>query len=383
MARQPFRRGHLASIDKLRTAFLEPEIKCHPAPDTRVYITQSFAARELSAAENTRYREQKATEAASKPKKGDKSDGSADKGKGASQGVKTPLQARKAALAEHEALLAKIDGAHRIAVSECIARFGPLGHDTEGRVYYAITPGVTEREAAVELLEGGKGEVKFGKRRVAELDERKRLKHWSWFVAVWGRKPLGAEVAKLDGDDEEDKEGVDEDTECWWAFWQPEEVAKLAEWLAMKHGINLESKRPVKGSEDSTVLEVEGADAVLPKLDADKKSRGRASDASSAPSARTFASMSRDDSDSDPLSEPEDSDAQDDDGDVQMRLDKRREPVPTRGDLRNLARGLKDYAELLELRRPYYEQVANLKVRTDKRSPQQVVGAILGFIDTL
>lgn len=44
---------------------------------------------------------------------------------------------------------------------------------------------------------------------------------------------------------------------------------------------------------------------------------------------------------------------------------------------------LAHYAELLELRRPYYEQVANLKVRTDKRSPQQVVGAILGFIDTL
>lgn len=41
------------------------------------------------------------------------------------------------------------------------------------------------------------------------------------------------------------------------------------------------------------------------------------------------------------------------------------------------------YAQLLETRRPLYTEVADLKVRTDVRSPQQVVGDILSFLETL
>lgn len=337
-----------AQLVDVVAALVEAALQTKPVQeDFERAVTQekdlSRAARELTTAENTRFRELKSDEAAAKPKKADKNISTADKsnGKGALEGVKVPLAVRRAALGEHEALLANFDCAHRIAVSECIPRFGPLGRDTEGRVYYAITPGVTERDAAIELLEDGGGSVKFGRKRVAELEERKRMKHWSWFIAIWGRKPDGADVAKLD-DDEDGEEDVDENAERWWGFWQPEEITRLAEWLAMKYGINLEAKRPAKSSEDSTVVDV--ADTI-PKLDADKKSRGRPSDASAAPSARSSLGH---DSDSDASSELEDE--QDRGGDVQMRLDKCGEPVPTRRDLRNLARGLKDYAVLLEWR---------------------------------
>ncbi|RDX42084.1 hypothetical protein OH76DRAFT_1488994, partial [Lentinus brumalis] len=81
----------------------------------------------------------------------------------------------------------------------------------------------------------------------------------------------------------------------------------------------------------------------------DKKSRGRPSNASSTSSARPgkFASLNKDSDSEDESESDDDSDA---DGDVQMRLDARGEPVPTKNDLRALARGLKDYAELLEWR---------------------------------
>lgn len=44
---------------------------------------------------------------------------------------------------------------------------------------------------------------------------------------------------------------------------------------------------------------------------------------------------------------------------------------------------LEHYRSLVEARRPYYLEVADYRVRTDARTPQQVVGDILGFLDTL
>ena len=306
----------------------------------------SRAARELSAAENTRWKETKAR----RGETDEQANGKHKQTKGKSKAPVVPLAERRAALAAHEASLAQYEFAHHVAAAECIPRFGPLGRDTEGRVYYAITPGVTEREAAVALLEGGKGDVKFGKRRVAEQDVRKEMKHWSWFVAIWGRKPDGAEVAQIEDDDDDDEE--EDDGERWWAFWEPEQVSKLSEWLAMKYGIDLEAKRPAKDSSDSAVLDVDdtGAEKVLAKNDG-RKSSGRSSTASSAPSTsrpRKFASLNKE-TDSEE-SGSDDDDETDGDGDVQMRMDSRGEPVPTKNDLRVLARGLKEYAELLEWR---------------------------------
>ena len=44
---------------------------------------------------------------------------------------------------------------------------------------------------------------------------------------------------------------------------------------------------------------------------------------------------------------------------------------------------LEHYRNLVEARRPYYQEVADYRVRTDVRTPQQVVGDILSFLETL
>ena len=44
---------------------------------------------------------------------------------------------------------------------------------------------------------------------------------------------------------------------------------------------------------------------------------------------------------------------------------------------------LEHYRNLVDTRRPFYQEVADYRVRTDARTPQQVVGDILGFLDTL
>ena len=41
------------------------------------------------------------------------------------------------------------------------------------------------------------------------------------------------------------------------------------------------------------------------------------------------------------------------------------------------------YRELIEARKQFYREVANFRARTDGRSPQQVVGDILGLLDTV
>ncbi len=44
---------------------------------------------------------------------------------------------------------------------------------------------------------------------------------------------------------------------------------------------------------------------------------------------------------------------------------------------------LERYRTILEQRREFYREVADLRIRTDGRTPQQTVGDILNFIDTL
>ncbi|QNQ90304.1 AAA family ATPase [Corynebacterium poyangense] len=41
------------------------------------------------------------------------------------------------------------------------------------------------------------------------------------------------------------------------------------------------------------------------------------------------------------------------------------------------------YQQLHDQRRPFYQEVASFRVRTDQRRPQQVVADILGYLDTL
>ncbi|KAI0630129.1 hypothetical protein C8Q77DRAFT_243894 [Trametes polyzona] len=288
------------------------------------------AARELTAEENARYKVALDTKG-------------------------TTVADRKAIRAAHKETLCNIEHAQKVAVAECIPRFAPLGRDADGRAYYVLTPGVVEREAALDLLEGGKGEVRLGKRRdVATETQRKRMRHWSWLVAVWGRKPEGAEVARRSPSaeaeaEEEDEAEENDDAEGWWAFYQPEEVAKLAEWLAMKHDIDLDAKRASKEPEDVVIpAATDGAPAIPTE-----KRRSRASTSSqgsvagpSRPGPRTFASLNK--GTEDDMTDFESRlDSSDEEEDARMDAEAYERRGPTKRELRSLAKALKEYADLL------------------------------------
>ena len=123
----------------------------------------------------------------------------------------------------------------------------PLGTDDDGRVYYALSPGAAEREAAFEYLEVATHEkaVKLKKKgRVPTIEERQGMRDWSWFVAVWGTKHPslrnGAKAPKMNLDrvkDSKEEGGDDETVPKWWGFWDAEEITKLAEFITIRSGI--------------------------------------------------------------------------------------------------------------------------------------------------
>ncbi|OAX43298.1 hypothetical protein K503DRAFT_181435 [Rhizopogon vinicolor AM-OR11-026] len=203
-----------------------------------------------------------------------------------------------------------------IALSSYAQRIAPLGQDTEGRVYWALTPGRGERDASCEYLtsnveveqqdEGSKAKSKTTKSKSAwtppSLAERTSHKRWSWFVAVWGVRPRVEERRDppKDEDDSEDNSSEsesghdsdadeDEDQENkikperpgWYAFSDPAEIFKLAEWLDRKAG--LESRFTSSGKSKLRPI------SALPS----RAASALTSRAVSAPNTRTSASTSR------------------------------------------------------------------------------------------
>jgi len=166
-----------------------------------------------------------------------------------------------------------------IALSSCAQRIAPLGRDTEGRVYWALTPGRGERDASREYLTSGvtvgqQEEESNAKGKAAKsksawtppsLTERASHKRWSWFVAVWGIRPCAEERRdppkdEIDSEDDtsesesehdsgssedEDrenkikpqKENIQPERPRWYAFSDPAEIFKLAEWVDRKAGL--------------------------------------------------------------------------------------------------------------------------------------------------
>lgn len=230
----------------------------------------------------------------------------------------------KARRSQHNQLLQDLEYAQRLVVTRYIPRFAPLGQDLEGRLYYAMSPAYGESEAATDLIRLKKdSRPKIGRKRLFTEQDREEMQRWSWFVAVWGKKPEGAEEAKND-DDDDDEEEQDEGEETWWGFWQPEEIKKLSEWLAVKSGLVTELYESGGASKGKRT-----------------NARGRSSAFSS---GLTSLAASREAS---PLSELSD----DEDGEVQMmKTDASGRPVPTKRDLHGLSHGLAEYAELLEWR---------------------------------
>ncbi|TFK44250.1 hypothetical protein BDQ12DRAFT_7961 [Crucibulum laeve] len=196
----------------------------------------------------------------------------------------------------HKLQLSNLENALKIIMPGFAPRFEALGRDEEGRVYYALSPGVAEREAAMEFMVNNLVDkpAKAKKReRVLGEEERKEMREWSWFVAVWGAKPgwkegtreavngKGKEKEKANGtadvngkakangktkesrrmevdgetSDEnsgsEDSEDENELEEKWFGFWEPEEIHKLSEWISIKSGLDSDSSSDPSASSTS------------------------------------------------------------------------------------------------------------------------------------
>ncbi|OCB90427.1 hypothetical protein A7U60_g2348 [Sanghuangporus baumii] len=115
-------------------------------------------------------------------------------------------KAYRAALAKHKDKLAALGYAHLLELQGAAPRFGPLGRDSQGRVYYASS--------------AFRRKDKRAKAKVPDEEEREEMKKWGWFLAIWGR---GA---------------ILEREERWWGFYDPAEIRQLAKWLAAAEGVD-------------------------------------------------------------------------------------------------------------------------------------------------
>lgn len=248
----------------------------------------------------------------------------------------------KAERAGHKQTLQDLEHAHSVAQTACIPRYNMLGQDHEGRVYYALTPGEAEREAAIRLIAGKDGKVKLHRKRGGLTEEDRRdMNRWSWFVAVWGKLPGGA--VKVESED--DSEDEDEDRNAWWGFWDPQEITKVADWIAFKCELGDAKSKPSARS-------VAGS-----AVDKGKAVEGRASTYDTLATGSSLAG-SREPSPLSDLSSDEDSDMDGDDSDEEdtedlyagMRTDPQGRPVSNRHELRELVKNLEGYANLLQWR---------------------------------
>ncbi|KAG1858146.1 hypothetical protein F4604DRAFT_1659212 [Suillus subluteus] len=169
-----------------------------------------------------------------------------------------------------------------IALSSCAQRIIPLGRDSEGRVYWALTPGRGERDNSREYLtsnievgerdEGAKTKSHKAKSRSPwtppSLSERASNRRWSWFIAVWGVRPgveeridppKDEDCSEDDSESESDLDSESDEDEDkskksqkkterprWYAFSDPAEIFKLAEWVERKAGLESRSSSSEK-----------------------------------------------------------------------------------------------------------------------------------------
>jgi hypothetical protein len=217
---------------------------------------------------------------------------------------------------------------------------------------------VAEREVATALLAGDM--TKGGKaqgRAVVSADERSALRRWGWFISVWGKKPVDGVVPAGEDDDEDDDDV--EDVERWWGIWQPDEIRKLADWIAIKNGI-VEGKRlttdATKGDghdkRAAAVPDGRGPSAASTKTGSHGSSRSGASSSKLTPlSAASDAEDEPgfDSSLSSVSGDGSDEELNGDDGDTQMHGGDPR-PLPSPNELKTLVKALIEYADVLDWR---------------------------------
>jgi hypothetical protein len=232
-----------------------------------------------------------------------------------------------------------------------------LGADYAGRIYVVVAAGVAEREAAVALLagdtqRGGKARA----RAIVSAHERKSLRRWDWFVAVHGKRPPGTLTSpKATRDGSSDEDNVN-DGACWWGFSEPAEIRKLADWVAHANGLHEgaddgQDTCTLGGSTKRSSGSVEGlcstgrSATTVARAD---DSLGPLSPLSSGEESEALTPLSSNlnggEPDVEPLS-PLTSD--EDDGEDEGRTCRK---DVSRGEVLQLAQGLREYADVLEWR---------------------------------
>ncbi|KAJ7497247.1 hypothetical protein FB451DRAFT_1120578 [Mycena latifolia] len=159
----------------------------------------------------------------------------------------------KARREAYKQILQDIEGAAKIAIHRFNPRFSPLGADREGRMYYALSPGISDSDCAREFIasmaaeteDTGRASKTKRKRRPKREEDKSSLKEWSWFVAVWGKKPppeLGTlpfkPVHAADAAEDSDNSDDDETLDKWWAIGSAAEIRKLVTWITLKYRLN-------------------------------------------------------------------------------------------------------------------------------------------------
>lgn len=236
---------------------------------------------------------------------------------------------------QHKQVLQDIENAHRVAFASNLQRYVPAGQDHEGRMYYFLTPSEAEREAALQLIAGKDAKVKLNRRRGGLTEEERRaMRRWSWIVAIWGTLPKGAQENEADEVDDEEAS----DCPRWWGFYEPEEIRKMAEWIAASSEVGEAKLQRRRSGEGSKAAAVGGATLESAMF-------GSSPASSRAPSPMSDLSDDEEDEQLD-----SGSDEEDDDISAYMRVDSQGEPVPTKKQLRGLVNGLREYADLLQWR---------------------------------
>ena len=209
---------------------------------------------------------------------------------------------------------------------------------------------MAEREAAQALLAGdtSKGSKAHG-RGIVSADERGAMRRWGWFIAVWGNKPADGLIPV--GEDEDD------DVERWWGLWQPDEIRRLADWIAIRNGISGEG-HPTNGDgvDPPAVPIPDGWSRATARSSSSLKTSSRNSPSGAASSKLTPLSDGSDTEDnfasnSSLSSIPDDdSGSESDNCKVQMGVVEGGRPTPTQNELKTLVRALMEYAEVLDWR---------------------------------
>ncbi|EJD03349.1 uncharacterized protein FOMMEDRAFT_168333 [Fomitiporia mediterranea MF3/22] len=161
-------------------------------------------------------------------------EGTSDKGKAREKDPEKD-KAYRTAYAAHKRKLATLENARMLELQTYAPRFGSLGRDSSGRVYYASSM--------------RQDKDKRRKPKIPDEEDRTGLRKWGWFLAVWG--PGG-----IIGPAKHEKE------ERWWGFADPKEIRQLAKWLGAAEGVDGKDTF-VEGPGGSTVKGIEDLKKVI------------------------------------------------------------------------------------------------------------------------